>query len=70
MPDEPDLEPLWTTRQTAEYLNVGTSTLFEWRRDGYGPPPIVLKPGKGGVVRYDPATVRAWVAERTEPVAI
>lgn len=69
MPDEPaQLESLWTTQQTAAFLNVGVSTLFAWRQEGYGPPPIVLRPGKGGLVRYSPQAVREWLAARTEPV--
>jgi hypothetical protein len=52
------LDPLWTQKQAAGYLHVSTRYLRE------SSCPKVLLPGNGergrALVRYEPATVRAW----------
>lgn len=54
------VEALWFARDVAEFLNVSQATLSRWRRERVGPPFLRV----GGVSRYNPATVRAWVTER------
>lgn len=53
-----DEEPLWTTDQVAEYLNVSPKTIRNWQ--GKHAIPFVKL---GGAVRYVPTVIRAWVAE-------
>lgn len=54
------VEPLWCAREVSEFLNVSQATLSRWRRERVGPPFVQV----GGVSRYNPATVRAWVHEQ------
>jgi hypothetical protein len=51
------LEPLWTIEDVAVYLRVPVQMLYQWRLKGIGPP--AKKCGRH--LRYDSATVRAWV---------
>ena len=62
-----DTEQLWTTERVAQFLDVNPETLARWRRRGYGPKAIPL--ADGGPIRYDPAAVKAWVAERAKVTA-
>jgi len=54
-------EPLWGPLELSEYLGVPLGTIYNWRYRGGGPPAVKI----GRHVRYVPATVRKWVAERT-----
>lgn len=54
------VEPLWNSREAAEFLNVSPATLSRWRSQQEGPPFVQV----GAVARYNPPTVRAWVLER------
>ena len=54
------VEPLWNSQEAAEFLNVSQATLSRWRREHEGPPFVQV----GGIARYNPPTVRAWVLER------
>lgn len=54
------VESLWCPRDVAEFLNVSQATLSRWRREKVGPPFLQI----GGVYRYTPATVRAWVSQQ------
>ena len=54
------IEALWCARDVAEFLNVSQATLSRWRREKIGPPFLRV----GGVSRYNPASVRAWVTEQ------
>lgn len=54
------VESLWCPREASEFLNVSQATLSRWRREKVGPPFVQV----GGVYRYTPATVRAWVREQ------
>ncbi|MEC3978622.1 helix-turn-helix domain-containing protein [Amycolatopsis sp. H20-H5] len=56
------VEGLWTPDDLAVFLGIPEKTLREWRYKGYGPG--WAKMGKH--VRYNPDTVRSWVAERGE----
>ncbi|HEY0260316.1 MAG TPA: helix-turn-helix domain-containing protein [Lacisediminihabitans sp.] len=56
------IEPLWCTREVSTFLNVSEATLSRWRRERIGPPFLRV----GGISRYSPATVRAWVAEQEQ----
>jgi predicted DNA-binding transcriptional regulator AlpA len=58
MLNEPSrFEPLWSITTTAEYLGVATKTLYSWRCHRVGPPSYRV----GGLVRYRPAEVCAWL---------
>lgn len=46
----------WTVQDVATFLSVPVSTLYEWRRTGYGPP--ARKVGK--YLRYRPDEVVGW----------
>lgn len=54
-----EVEPLWNSREASEFLNVSQATLSRWRREQEGPPCVLV----GGIARYNPPTVRAWVLE-------
>ena len=49
------------TRDVLERLNVGRSTLADWRRNGRFPQPIPLGPNAVGWLEDD---VDAWLNER------
>ncbi|WP_432847255.1 helix-turn-helix domain-containing protein [Amycolatopsis sp. CA-161197] len=53
------VEGLWGPEELAAFLNIPVKTLRDWRLKKYGPPFSKL----GKHVRYDPAAVRAWVAD-------
>ncbi len=50
-------EALWSTKQTAEYLNVPVQTLYLWRHQGIGPDAYRV----GKHLRYDPADLLRWL---------
>jgi hypothetical protein len=50
---------LWTAQDVAGYLGVPIATLYQWRYLGTGP--VAYRVGRH--LRYDPATVRAWLNE-------
>lgn len=54
------VEPLWSSREASEFLNVSQATLSRWRQRREGPPFVSV----GGLARYNPPSVRAWVLER------
>ncbi|GAA1614986.1 hypothetical protein GCM10009693_28270 [Leucobacter chromiireducens subsp. chromiireducens] len=55
-----EVEPLWNSREASEFLSVSQATLSRWRRRHDGPPFVSV----GGIARYNPPSVRAWVLER------
>jgi predicted DNA-binding transcriptional regulator AlpA len=56
----PALEPLLSVAQVAKLTGRAVSTLEKDRLTGHGPRYVKL----GRLVRYRPADVRAWLAER------
>jgi excisionase family DNA binding protein len=54
------IEPLWTVAEVAAYLGVPPATLYQWRYRRTGPRASRV----GRHLRYDPADVRAWLAEQ------
>ncbi|GAB7193399.1 hypothetical protein NUM3379_41090 [Kineococcus sp. NUM-3379] len=50
---------LWTVQQVADFLAVPVTTLYQWRYLHTGPAAYRV----GRHLRYDPAAVRAWLAE-------
>ena len=56
-----DTVELWDTEQCATFLRIKPRTLAEKRGRGDSPPYLKLS---RRMVRYDPAAVRAWAAER------
>ena len=52
-----NVEPPRCARDVAEFLNVSQATLSRWRREKVGPPFLQI----GGISRYNPSSVRAWV---------
>jgi hypothetical protein len=65
MTSDPDIEPLWTAKQTAEYLGVTEIALYRMRRSGKGPL-FSMVPGRQKV-RYRPSVVQRWVADGEAP---
>jgi|HubBroStandDraft_6_1064221.scaffolds.fasta_scaffold948036_2 hypothetical protein len=58
----PPNESLWDDLEAAAYLKLSPLTLRKARISGNGPPFAKL----GHAVRYSPAAVRAWCAERSQ----
>jgi len=59
---KPVADRLWTTEETAAYLQVPKATLYQWRYLGIGP-----KAGRvGRHLRYDPEDVRAWFRQQQD----
>ena len=53
---KPVQDRLWTSEETAAYLQIPKATLYQWRYLGIGP-----KAGRvGRHLRYDPEDVKAW----------
>lgn len=62
-------EVLWTEDDLAEFLRIEPQTAAVWRTRRIGPPALRIS---RRCVRYDPAAVRAWLAQvdhRPEPVS-
>ena len=55
-PPLPMPERLWTIRDTADFLGLSVSTLYEWSYKAEGPPVMRI----GGRLRYDPNQVIIW----------
>ncbi|WP_369055615.1 helix-turn-helix transcriptional regulator [Kineococcus terrestris] len=55
----PAPDRLWTVQQVADFLAVPVTTLYQWRYLHTGPAAYRV----GRHLRYDPAAVRAWLAE-------
>jgi excisionase family DNA binding protein len=55
-----DPERLLTQQQLADYLGVSVPTIQRWRRQGTGPPFLLL----GTRPRYRRAQVDAWLDEQ------
>ncbi|MCF4121742.1 helix-turn-helix domain-containing protein [Antribacter sp. KLBMP9083] len=53
------IEELWTIEDVAAFLRVPVATLYRWRTMHTGPAAYRV----GRHLRYDPATVRAWLTE-------
>lgn len=51
---------LSTDVQVADDLGIAVGTLRNWRTQGGGPPFVRVR----GAVRYRPADIEAWLAER------
>jgi predicted DNA-binding transcriptional regulator AlpA len=50
----------------AAMLNLSIHTIRDWRKQGRGPQPIKLTPGRQGRIRFQLDEVRRWQAD---PVA-
>jgi excisionase family DNA binding protein len=53
-------ERLWDIEEVSSFLGIPVGTLYQWRHRGIGPPASKV----GRHLRYDPAKVRAWLADR------
>ena len=53
------VDRLWTIQDVSAFLCVPVATIYQWRVRGEGPPAFKL----GRHVRFDPARVKAWLAE-------
>lgn len=57
-------DPLLTTEEAAEYLNVTERSMVYWRRKkGVGPDHVSLSPG--GTVRYRQSELDRYIEEHT-----
>lgn len=54
-----EMERLLSADEVAEFLGIPVATLYQWRHRGCGPDAYRV----GRHLRYDPATVRAWLEE-------
>jgi hypothetical protein len=64
--DRAEVEGLWTEDHTAKHLGLSLFHLRRLRASGDGPPNIRLPGGRWGLIRYDPAEVRAWTRRFAE----
>ncbi|KOX10237.1 AlpA family transcriptional regulator [Nocardiopsis sp. NRRL B-16309] len=55
-----------TPTQVAEMTGYTVKTLSMWRYEGRGPKYIKTSPGRSGRIRYELATVLAWMKEREQ----
>jgi hypothetical protein len=62
---DPNIEPLWTAKQAADYLGVTEIALYRMRLKGNGPPFNVV-PGRSKI-RYRPSAVVQWFMESEKP---
>lgn len=53
------MERLLSVDEVAEFLGIPVATLYQWRHKGAGPDAYRV----GRHLRYEPATVRAWLDE-------
>lgn len=58
-------EKLLTRAEVAAWLQVSPKTLANWSSSGVGPRPLKLH----GFVRYERATVHAWIERAARDVA-
>ena len=58
----PGIERLLTVDQVADWLQVKPRTIYQWVHEGYIP---VIK--LGALVRFDQASIMAWVKKREVP---
>ena len=56
-----NLEPLLSTQQLANYLEVPLATIYAWRHRGEGPPGFRV----GRHIRYRRTDVELWIRGRT-----
>ncbi|MET8310061.1 helix-turn-helix domain-containing protein [Micromonospora sp. NPDC005173] len=54
------LPDLWSISDTAAFLRIPVGTLYQWRHRRTGPRAFKV----GRHLRYDPATVRAWLEDQ------
>ncbi|MFI7210558.1 helix-turn-helix domain-containing protein [Micromonospora maritima] len=59
-PTPTSLPELWSITETAAFLRVPVGTLYQWRHRRTGPRASKV----GRHLRYNPADVRAWLAEQ------
>jgi hypothetical protein len=60
-----DTEPLWTAKQTAQFLGVTDDALYRMRLNGAGPKFLIVTGREK--YRYRPSAVRQWVEESETP---
>jgi hypothetical protein len=58
-PEKAAYESLWTSSETCIFLNISRSQLHALSHSEHG----LTAYRVGGVLRYDPADVRAWLRE-------
>lgn len=58
----PGIERLLTVGQVADWLQLKPGTIYQWVHEGYIP---VIK--LGALVRFEPASIMAWVKKREAP---
>lgn len=60
------MEKLRSVDEVADYLGIPVNTLYQWRHKGTGPAAFRV----GRFLRYDPAAVRSWLADHSEPARV
>jgi excisionase family DNA binding protein len=61
----PDIEPLWTWKEVANFLGVGRSTVFKLVAETDLPCAHV-----GRQLRFSPARVRQWFEVQSKPAKL
>jgi excisionase family DNA binding protein len=57
------VEELWNVKELCVRLKVARSTIYAWVHEGRLPCVKLA----GGVVRFQPSAIRAWVAQQSKP---
>jgi excisionase family DNA binding protein len=60
---EDELEELWTVNDVCVRLKIARSTVYAWVHEGRLPCVKLA----GGVVRFQPSAIQAWVAQQSKP---
>lgn len=64
--DDVSMEKLLSVDEVADYLGIPVNTLYQWRHKNTGPKAFRI----GRFLRYDPAAVRGWLADQSEPTGV
>jgi excisionase family DNA binding protein len=58
-----EVESLWTVNDLCVRLKIARSTVYAWVHEGRLPCVKLV----GGIVRFQPSAIRAWVAQQSKP---
>lgn len=64
--DDVSMEKLLSVSEVADYLGIPVNTLYQWRHKNTGPKAFRV----GRFLRYDPAAVRGWLTDQSEPTGV
>jgi excisionase family DNA binding protein len=58
------MNPKWTPKQLASYLNVKVGTVYLWVKEGRIPFVVLSKGPRKQCVRFDPDEIEKWLQKR------